>query len=122
MEGTIETTYMEIKTKAKKDIIVGSLYRPPNTSEKDLSNHLSEILPEIKTEKGNKQVILGMNHNLHLLKSSTHKPTQKFLDIILDNELLLFITRPTRITHQSATLIDNVFISEFYNRTSTQPF
>ena len=56
-----------------------------------------------RTEKDNKQ--------LDLLKSSTHKPTQKFLDIILDNGLLPSITRLTRITQQSATLIDNIFIS-----------
>ena len=53
-----------------------------------------------------------MDHNLDLLKACSHQQTQCFLDIILDNELLASITRLTRITQQSATLIDNIFISE----------
>ena len=53
-----------------------------------------------------------MDHNLDLLKSRTHNPMQKFLDTILGNGLLPSITRPTRITQQSATFIDNIFISE----------
>ena len=43
-------------------------------------------------------------------------PTQKFLDLLLANELLPTITRPTRITQQSATLIDNIFTSEILQR------
>ena len=31
-EGQMETTYIEIQSKNKKKIVVGSLYRPPNTS------------------------------------------------------------------------------------------
>ena len=53
-----------------------------------------------------------MDHNLDLLRSGTHNPMQKFLDTILGNGLLPTIKRPTRITQQSATLIDNIIISE----------
>ena len=53
-----------------------------------------------------------MDHNLNLLKSNSHTSTQKFLDIIISNRLLPTITRPTRITQQTATLIDNILISE----------
>ena len=52
-----------------------------------------------------------MDHNYDLLKSTEHKKTQQFLDTLLNQELFPTITRPTRITKQSATLIDNVFIS-----------
>ena len=75
-EGMVETTYIEIKTKAKKEIVFGSIYRPPNTTEKELCTHLNEIIPKVRSEKGHKQLILGMDHNLDLLKSNDHMPTQ----------------------------------------------
>ena len=53
-----------------------------------------------------------MDHNLDLLKSNNHPETQTFIDINFDNCLFLCITRPTRITKSSATLIDNTFISK----------
>ena len=53
-----------------------------------------------------------MDHNLDLLQSDKHAPTGKLLDTLLDAEMLPTITRPTRIMQNSATLIDNIFISE----------
>ena len=52
-----------------------------------------------------------MDHNFDLLKSSKHKKTQYFFDTLLNKELFPTINRPTRITKQSATLIDNIFVS-----------
>ena len=52
-----------------------------------------------------------MDHNFDLLKSSEHQKTQYFFDTLLNKELFPTITRPTRITKQSATLIDNIFVS-----------
>ena len=48
---------------------------------------------------------------MDLLKQSTHPRTQEFLECILDHNLLPTITKPTRITNSSATLIDNILIS-----------
>ena len=50
-----------------------------------------------------------MDHNLDLLKQSMHTKTQ---ENTLDRSLLPVITKPTRITKTSATLIDNIFISD----------
>ena len=91
---------------------MGSLYWPPNTSADQLHNHLRETILKVKSEKKDKQLILGMDHNLDLLKFNSHTATQKFLDIIINNGLLPTITQPTRITQQTATLIDNILISE----------
>ena len=57
-------------------------------------------------------MILGMDHNMDLIKSSEHKLTQQFLDDLLNNDVLPTITRPTRITHATATIIDNIFVSK----------
>ena len=68
------------------------------------------MLNILKLEK--KDIILGMDHNLDLLKSNNHPETQTFIDLNFDNNLFPCITRPTRITNTLATLIDNTFISE----------
>ena len=52
-----------------------------------------------------------MDHNLNLLKAQLHKDTQDFLDVNFENNLYPCITRPTRITKTTATLIDNIFVS-----------
>ena len=89
-------------------MVVGSLYRPPNKSCVEfvrdyemLINHLKHI---------DMHLILGMDHNTDLLKASTHNNTQKFLELNLENELYPCITKSTRVTTTSATLIDNILI------------
>ena len=58
------------------------------------------------------EIIVGLDHNLDFLKSEKHPQTQTFLEFNLDLDLMPTITRPTRVTQKSATLIDNVFISK----------
>ena len=88
---------------------MGSTYRPPNSKEGNFLNEISELNHKIKSEK--KEMILGMDHDLDLLKSSEHKMTQSFLNCLLEHDMLPTIMRPTRITHTTATLIDNIFVS-----------
>ena len=57
-----------------------------------------------------------MDHNIDLLKGSCHNPTQQFITDLSDIDLLPTITRPTRITNHSATLIDNIYISNQLHR------
>jgi hypothetical protein len=46
---------------------------------------------------------------LNLLNYDSHQRTGEFLDIMYSNMFFPLITRPTRITSNSATLIDNIF-------------
>ena len=57
---------------------------------------------------------------MDLLKSEQNSNTKSFIDIILDNGMFPLITRPTRITKSSATLIDNLLVSWelYYNSLS----
>ena len=107
-EKELESTFVEIGAKNGQLIVIGSLYRP-NCSEKNLISDIQEIIT--KTQKEKKELIIGMDRNLDLLKSLEHKLTQQFLDTLLDLDMLPTITRPTKITHQTATLIDNIFVS-----------
>ena len=111
MEKEAESTYVEMTAKGGKHV-----YKSPNTCENTLKNHLTELLNKIKFEKGNKELVIGMDHNMNFLKSHKHHKTQQFLDLMLEHELVPKITRPTRINNSMATLIDNIFISKLLQR------
>ena len=95
-------------------LIVCAAYRPPNTNEKKFNAAFLKLLDSIK--KCSKYSLIGLDHNLDFMKSNSHKPTQAFLENILSTSHVPCITRPTRITKSSATLIDNILVSrEIYN-------
>lgn len=114
---TFEHYYIELKGD-HQNVVLGSIYRPPNTC---LETFLSEykVSLNMACDQKNKQVIVGMDHNINLLKHDTHAKTQEFIEIILDLGLIPVITKPTRVTHSSATLIDNLLISESLQHIST---
>ena len=61
-------------------------------------------------------MILGMDHNLDLLKRENHKGTHEFLEMMLQHQLYPSVTRPSRVTQMTVTLINNIFISEKFHR------
>ena len=54
---------------------------------------------------------MTLYHNLDLLKAHLHTQTNHFLEKNLDLDLIPCISKPTRITKKTATLIDNVMVS-----------
>ena len=62
------------------------------------------------------ELIIGMDHNIDLLKGSCHNPTHQLIVDLTNIDLLPTITRPTRITNHSATLIDNIYVSDQLHR------
>ena len=61
--------------------MVGSLYRPPNSETSHFVKMLHELTSKLKLEH-KKEVILGMDHNINLLKRGHHKQTQEFLELM----------------------------------------
>ena len=54
--------------------------------------------------------------NLNLMNHQSHSVTGEFLDALYSNVFFPLITRPTRITCHSATLIVNIFVNQFFDR------
>ena len=110
---SIEYVIINITTKSNnKAITLGSLYRPLNTNDTKFVDGYNNLLTKLYKESKSKKLILGMDHNLDFLKHSIHKRTHDFIELNLDNNLLPSITRPTRITKSSVTLIDNIIVSQ----------
>ena len=104
----LENCFIEL-TSYKRSFIIGSLYRPPNSCDKNFLDTFENMCKRLNQEK-NREFIIGLDHNLDFLKHNCHKRTQLFLELLCDYNHLPCITRPTRITNTSATLIDNIFV------------
>ena len=87
--------------------IVGEIYRIPNTSV-NLSIQRYEAILQ-KMESSNSQVIIGTDQNFDYLKIKSYKPSNDLLHLYLAANIIPTITKPTRITHTSAILIDNIY-------------
>ena len=83
------------------------MYRPPNTDARKFVDEYGKLLSEMKRIP-NCDLVIGLDHNLDLMKSNTHCATSEFISLNLDLLMMPVITRPTRITNSTATLIDNI--------------
>lgn len=103
----LECLFIEVERPNENNIIIGVTYRPPGTRINESLQKLNEILDRISKE-GKPCYLMG-DFNIDLLKYNTHTITNDFLDQMFSNTFSPLITRPTRITSHTATLIDNIF-------------
>ena len=94
--------------RTKKDLIVLTLYRQPkNRNLVQFHEQLQKWLNVF--DKRTNEIFITGDLNLDLLKYQIHTQTSNYLDLMMSHSLLPVITRPTRIVHSSATLIDHFF-------------
>ena len=106
----IESLFVEVKINSKKWIKVGVIYRPNTQPHADMdlfADTLSEITSKISNEN-KKSYIMGA-FNIDLLKFQTHGKTNDFIESTISKGYLPLITKPTRVTIYSATLIDHIY-------------
>ena len=104
----LESTFIEIVSPRKSNIIVGVIYRHPSMDLTDFnSNYLNKLLENISWEQ--KSIFLLGNFNVNLLNYNEHNPTNELLDSLASSSFIPLILQPIRITSHSNTLIDNIF-------------
>ena len=106
----IECACIELDMGKEKNVIVCCIYRAPGGSV-DLFNEKFEDLLN-KLCDNTKLVYICGDFNIDLLKCESHYTTQNFVDIIFGAGFYPLITKPSRITDTSATLIDNILIND----------
>ena len=105
-----ESLFIEITNKHHKNQIVGVIYRPNTAPKSDLnifSTTYLEILELLNKEK--KQSVIMGDFNLDLLQFNKHNATDDFINNVFSQSYIPVITKPTRVTHTSATLIDHIY-------------
>ena len=102
-----ESTWIEIKNKNSKNIVTGSIYRHPHNNSTDFFQYLEKCLSKLSKE--NKEVYICGDFNFDLLKIDTDSITQNFFNMLCSYSFLPNILQPTRVTVNTATVIDNIF-------------
>ena len=106
----IETLFIEVQLNKTKSIILGVIYRPNSQPRADMDifiTKLADITAKINIE--NKESYIMGDFNIDLLKFQSHEKTKHFIESMLTTEYLPVITKPTRVTDHSATLLDHIY-------------
>ena len=116
IEGIFESLFVEVDTPDKTKLIIGEIYRVPGTNEADSLTYFEQTINSLSSYK---EIVIGTDQNFDYLKYDSHKPSMDLLQLFITNGLMPTITKPTRVTHSTATLIDNIYLSTRLKENST---
>ena len=108
-----ESTWVEIKNKNCKNIVTGSIYRHPHNNSTEFFQYLEKCLSKLSKE--NKEVYICGDFNFDLLKIDTDSITQHFFNLLCSYSYLPNVLQPTRVTENTATVIDNIFSNNIHD-------
>lgn len=104
-----ESIWIEVGDTHGKNIICSVFYRHPNSS---LATFLDDFYKTIdKISKENKPCVIMGDFNIDLINYESHHLTEEYINTLNSFSFQPLIIKPTRITHHSATLIDNIFFN-----------
>jgi hypothetical protein len=104
-----EFQVIEITYKNHKNTILCNMYRSPS------GNLASFLLVGMHTEglarHNNKNIFFLGDSNINLLEYEKNDQVTRYVDLFPEYEFASTISRPTRITSHSTTLIDHIFVN-----------
>ena len=83
----------------------------------EFNYYIVQCLTQIKAEK-NIAYLLG-DYHINRLNIDKHAPSQDFADVMFSHSFFPVITKLTRVTDKSATLIDNIFYNNYVENSSS---
>ena len=112
MNCVLESVFVEIvQRNNEENFIMGCLYKPPNVQTEIFHDEIKQVLAKIGFE--NKLCFLFGDFNINILNADSHVVV--VIDLMYSNGFYPLISKPTRITSHSATLIDNIFSNDLDN-------
>ena len=112
-----EYLFVEISRK-NKNIVLGNMYRSPSEAPATFLETLEQKLNLLHPHR-NKHIVLVSDSNLDLLKYGHHTETTRYVDVLSEHGFAPAISRPTRVTSHSATLIDHIFVNNCHSVTKS---
>ena len=113
-DSEMESLFIEVDNnvfQTSSSIIIGIVYRMPDSSIDIFNDRMTDIMNKVNKE--NKLFYMLGDLNIDLLKYEEHRLTSSFVDILYSNNVFPLITKPTRVTQTTATLIDHVLTNNF---------
>ena len=91
-----------------------NIYRSPSENVDKFIDALDDVLRSLDRHK-NKQTLLTGDLNIDLIKFSNDCHCQNLISVFEKYGLVQLVSRPTRVTDHSATLIDHVYTNDVAN-------
>ena len=101
-----------------KTIVLGKIYRSPSRKPDAFNELFETILQKLNRHTKNKICYLVGAFNQDLIKHHTDANYQNLIDNAASHGLVQLVSRPTRITDKSATLIYHVYTNNLDNTLS----
>ena len=103
----LETCFVELPRAKQKSVIIGCIYRHPHNDRESFLEIMRQKL-EYLNSQGFEAYISG-DININFFSYNTDRQTSDYLDMLLNLGYMPMITKATRITNHSATLIDHIY-------------
>ena len=108
VENCMETITVQIYFKNNVRINFGCVYRAPNTNVQVFNDNIGKYLAEISK---NTTFVCG-DFNIDMLQCDCNNDFKCFENQLYSVGMYPLISKPTRITRTTATLLDNIYTSE----------
>ena len=90
---------------------MANFYRIPNSNDKLFATNLETLL---KIGEKFDFCVFGVDQNYDLLRLASYKPSQEFVTTMNIHKYIATICIPTRVTHTTSMLIDNIFVKNHH--------
>ena len=100
----------EINFNGRKNAVICNVYRSPSGHLDGFLDKLEDLLRKL-TRHRNKNIILIGDTNIDLLDYGRIDNVTKYVDLLAQHSFAPVISRPTRVTDHSATIIDHIFVN-----------
>ncbi|XP_013868123.1 uncharacterized protein LOC106520513 [Austrofundulus limnaeus] len=105
VDEVMECITIEIQFEKQKNIMVSCVYRAPASDTEVFTNYMETLFAKMHQ----KVIFICGDFNIDMLNPNMVKSTSNFIDTMHSLGLYPLITKPSRITTHSSTLIDNIF-------------
>ena len=113
-DGEILCVKIKQCKKFNRTVIIGNVYRSPSTrNSSSFVKLFDETLSKLNRHK-NKQILIAGDFNIDLINFETDTHSQDLVDAAASHGFSQIISRPTRVTDHSATLIDHVYSNKVH--------
>ena len=101
-----EELWLNVKLDFKSYFVIGTLYKHPGSNALVFCEKLNATLSNLN--KTNKKFLILGDLNLNTTGCNQHPHAKDYLNILSCNAAFSLITKPTRITSTSSTLLDHI--------------
>ena len=94
-----------------KSFLIGAIYRHPNRNANDFIEDFAETLGKLASENTISYILGEMNININ--ENHQELPqSKKYKHALTSSGAVLIFTKPTRVTDNSATVIDHIITND----------